>query len=322
MQGKGTVKNPLTVIAIFAGTAEISGTAVLPLLETNSQSVYIWFLMLFPFTLIALFFITLNWNHRVLYAPSDFKDEDNFINILQKATVKEKLEKAEEELSDIDGENVETEGGDDYSPPSSVDEKSATTSDEIETPLAGTGASFGPANLTQAYISMLQNDDQNYLPKSKEDRALQSEILRFAHRSLRNDARLAEKLVLEKLENELDIEIETDRKFEFGHRRYVLDGVIRKGNNLTAIEVRFIRDMKIGLGSILYKSLDQLKSLYLNLSEAQQKEFSLIFAIVTDKIDERQLASINAQIERLGFPAVVKVYDFESLTSELMQNSS
>ena len=48
-----TVKNPLTVIAIFAGTAEISGTAILPLLEVQSQQTYLWFLMLFPIVLIV-----------------------------------------------------------------------------------------------------------------------------------------------------------------------------------------------------------------------------------------------------------------------------
>lgn len=51
-----TVKNPLTVIAIFAGTAEISGTAILPLLEIESQQIYIWFLMLFPLILILFSF--------------------------------------------------------------------------------------------------------------------------------------------------------------------------------------------------------------------------------------------------------------------------
>lgn len=105
MQGKGTVKNPLTVIAIFAGTAEISGTAILPLLEAGAQSTYIWFLMLFPFTLIALFFITLNWNHKVLYAPSDFKDEDHFVNILQKASLKDQIEELGEEVA-VDSEEV------------------------------------------------------------------------------------------------------------------------------------------------------------------------------------------------------------------------
>ncbi len=74
----------MTVIAIFAGTAEISGTAILPLLEIESQQIYIWFLMLFPLILILFFFLTLNSNHKVLYAPSDFSNEDNFVHILKK----------------------------------------------------------------------------------------------------------------------------------------------------------------------------------------------------------------------------------------------
>ena len=80
---RSAVKNPLTIIAIFAGLAEVSGTAVLPFLAPEPQRVYVWFLMVFPTLLVALFFLTLNLNHRVLYAPSDFQDETHFVNLLQ-----------------------------------------------------------------------------------------------------------------------------------------------------------------------------------------------------------------------------------------------
>ena len=75
----GPVKNPLTIIAIFAGIAEVSGTVVLPFLSEGNQSVFIWFLMFFPAILVGLFFLTLNFNHKVLYAPSDYSDEANFM---------------------------------------------------------------------------------------------------------------------------------------------------------------------------------------------------------------------------------------------------
>lgn len=52
MEKIGVVKNPLSVIAIFAGIAEISGTAILPFISSENQSAYIWFLMSFPFALI------------------------------------------------------------------------------------------------------------------------------------------------------------------------------------------------------------------------------------------------------------------------------
>ena len=77
------VSNPLTVIAIFAGITEVGGTAVLPFLNDANQSTYLIFLIVFPGLLVILFFLTLNFNNKVLYAPSDFQDESNFVNILE-----------------------------------------------------------------------------------------------------------------------------------------------------------------------------------------------------------------------------------------------
>lgn len=99
----GHIKNPLTVIAIFAGIAEISGTTVLPFIESKNQDVFIWFLMIFPIFLVGAFFFTLNFNHKVLYAPSDYKDESNFLKMLNKASPEEQEEKL---LKDI-AENAE-----------------------------------------------------------------------------------------------------------------------------------------------------------------------------------------------------------------------
>lgn len=38
--------------------------------------------MLFPFLLVVLFFLTLNFNARVLYAPSDFQTDESFLSAL------------------------------------------------------------------------------------------------------------------------------------------------------------------------------------------------------------------------------------------------
>lgn len=78
MSGFGTIKNPLTIIAIFAGIVEVSSTTVLPFIGDSVQAIYIWFLMLFPSLLVLTFFITLNWNSKVLYAPSDFQTDDGY----------------------------------------------------------------------------------------------------------------------------------------------------------------------------------------------------------------------------------------------------
>jgi hypothetical protein len=96
----GPIKNPLTIIAIFAAIAEISGTVVLPFITSTNQAIYVWFLMIFPIMLIVLFFITLNFNHKVLYAPSDYQNEDNFLKSLPRATLAEKVLKIEAEIAE------------------------------------------------------------------------------------------------------------------------------------------------------------------------------------------------------------------------------
>jgi hypothetical protein len=73
------VRNPLTLIAVFAGLAEVAATGVLPVIEGPVQLTFVWYVMLFPVLLVIAFFLTLNFNHRVLYAPSDYHDERHFL---------------------------------------------------------------------------------------------------------------------------------------------------------------------------------------------------------------------------------------------------
>lgn len=112
----GHVKNPLTVISRFAAIAEISGTVVLPFIAPENQQTFIWFLMLFPALLVIAFFLTLNFNHKKLYAPSDYKDEKNFMDYLGIATPDETEEKLKGELKE------------DLEPDSAADRSGLTTS--------------------------------------------------------------------------------------------------------------------------------------------------------------------------------------------------
>lgn len=73
------VSNPLTIIAIFAAIAEVGATVVLPFIPAQSQQIFLWFLIGFPTLLVLLFFLTLNFNHRVLYAPSDYREDSSFL---------------------------------------------------------------------------------------------------------------------------------------------------------------------------------------------------------------------------------------------------
>lgn len=104
------VKNPLTIIAIFAGISEISATAVLPFISESIQKIFIWFIILFPFFLLVLFFITLWTKHHVLYAPSDFSSDENFLKVIPSTgqEIKEKLIEETNDLKEISQKSVST----------------------------------------------------------------------------------------------------------------------------------------------------------------------------------------------------------------------
>lgn len=79
---KKKIPNPMTIIAIFAVLSESSAAISLPFLADDEREIYVWFLISFPFYLLFLFFITLNFNYRALYAPSDFEKDESFLQAI------------------------------------------------------------------------------------------------------------------------------------------------------------------------------------------------------------------------------------------------
>ena len=86
------VSNPLTVVAIFAALAEMLATISLINLPQEIQATFVWFVMFFPLFIVTIFFAILNWNHSVLYAPGDFKNEEIYLETLKlKESVKDEF---------------------------------------------------------------------------------------------------------------------------------------------------------------------------------------------------------------------------------------
>lgn len=79
---KQRITNPMTIIAIFATLSETSAAVTLPFLDNSEREIYIWFLISFPFYLLFLFFATLNFNYRSLYAPADFDKGKHFLKAM------------------------------------------------------------------------------------------------------------------------------------------------------------------------------------------------------------------------------------------------
>lgn len=129
----GHIKNPLTVIAIFAGLAEVGGTIVLPLLEKETQTTYVWFLMLFPPFLVGSFFYVLYTRHKVLYAPSDFKDDSGFHQTFLNASElpnKNAASLGESQMKpDSNPKSEESDDGNTPAPPPSATSEAGSTKD-------------------------------------------------------------------------------------------------------------------------------------------------------------------------------------------------
>lgn len=200
----GHIKNPLTVIAMFAAIAEISGAVVLPFIAKENQAIYIWFLMLFPVLLVIVFFITLNFNHRVLYAPSDYKDEKNFVDPFGKAAGDEQSQRLREEADEISAEEAEA----------ATDEIS--TQDELaENTPTGNAAPIARPSIALA--------ERNRL-------------------SVLGQVALAEKLAVIKLSKDLGLEFRSDAKFMAGEGRGIIfDAAAIDGGVVHVVEVKLFK---------------------------------------------------------------------------------
>jgi hypothetical protein len=89
-QERKRITNPMTIIAIFATLSETSAAVSLPFLDEEERELYVWFLISFPFYLLLLFFATLNFNYKSLYAPSDFEKGKHFMKAMDDAGRSEK----------------------------------------------------------------------------------------------------------------------------------------------------------------------------------------------------------------------------------------
>jgi hypothetical protein len=69
------IRNPLTLMAVFATLAEVAATVALPRLSSDAQNVFLWFVMSFPFSIVIPFFILLWHRPKHLYAPGDYRKD-------------------------------------------------------------------------------------------------------------------------------------------------------------------------------------------------------------------------------------------------------
>lgn len=218
----GHIKNPLTVIAIFAGIAEISGTIVLPFISEENQATYIWFLMSFPFFLVLVFFLTLNFNHKTLYSPSDYRDENNFLNPIAKATPEESEKKLKREAQEVVEEVKSEETADGTQTGATEDLASPSNmSDDSTTPkVANPSSSAATQSNNSSSVSIEVSDH-------KRDNLLAAEVV------------LAEKLAVSELSKKLSLPFKSDARLDLpGYESQVFSALATHGRTVHALQVK------------------------------------------------------------------------------------
>jgi len=283
-----TVRNPLTVIAIFAGIAEVSGTAVLPFITGENQHVYVWFLIGFPSGLVLLFFGTLLFKHEVLYAPSDFLQDETFLALikgLRPASPEAVLEKKTTEAIQESNQPIEqSHAGIRGEPEPSPDTSTVT------------GPQSFPAEELQRFIAG-------------------REYKTFAQRNAE-----AEKLVLNLLQKEHGVVFQRETELTVGATRYVFDGVAivdrgAAGKFLYAVEVRTIRHTSNRF--VIKGSLRRLESYMRDLSADARAKILIIFAVVlyADALKHREEVEkeIRALVAESFAVGDLRFFTFESL---------
>lgn len=278
----GHIKNPLTVIAIFAAIAEISGTTVLPFIESENQGIYIWFLMIFPVFLVGIFFLTLNFNHKVLYAPSDYKNEDNFLKSFSRATTQEKEDKLREDIEEAE----------DNSP---TEEDVVESENDITSSQESSNASVSPQHTT------------NFVLNSE----------RYA--SLMANVSLAEKLSIMKLSKDMGLDFKTDVRFETpSNRKIIFDGVALDKNKIHAVEVKLFRHEHIN-PSRLEKVLLEAELMASQLKGIDSTELVIHFIAVVDnpEVDiSRVKQRLTRYLDRYNVNVKLHVVTLDDLKNE------
>lgn len=75
-----SVKNPLAMIAIFSTISEMAMSYTIVNIPLEIQKIFIWFVVTFPFVLVVGFFFVMYRKPAVLFSPSDYKQDEMYIN--------------------------------------------------------------------------------------------------------------------------------------------------------------------------------------------------------------------------------------------------
>lgn len=286
----GHIKNPLTVIAIFAGLAEISGTVVLPFIAPEIQRTYVWFLMLFPAFLVGVFFYTLHKSPASLYSPSDYQNEDNFVKSVRRITPDELTTKWQSEAKEVESDL----------------NKDHHDASQLESPVTPSKNEFRVEDAAASKHSYLVHTD---MPWAKQK--LKTQIL--------SNVAAAEKLAVTRLSKELGIGFRTDVHFALDvNWNMSLDAYADVGETTHFVEVKFFATSSIDV-TRFYKVLDFAREVTTRLKRSNRALLVHLFIVSNADVEALKQAEAHLQgyASRLGVAIKVHTAQMAELADEV-----
>lgn len=109
------VKNPLTMVSVFAAISEVAMAYVITTLPDKLQEIFIWFVMGFPTVLVFIFFFILYKKPAVFFSPGDYKKEELYVSSIGLSGSEEssRIKKLEADVELLNGliEKMKSEAG-------------------------------------------------------------------------------------------------------------------------------------------------------------------------------------------------------------------
>ncbi|MGP4725220.1 hypothetical protein ACSV5S_11150 [Agrobacterium deltaense] len=296
----GHIKNPLTVIAMFAALAEVSGTAVLPFVGEDAQLFYVKFLSLFPCLIVGLFFYTL-WKYpRNLYAPSDYSNENNFVSALGFLVAKKTEQEIEEAGAMIEG---------------SVTLTADATVESATSLMVGGETADGSTSTAESAEEQWHKVGKAVEETQDSDR----KTWMLYHRQLLDRVTQATNWVI----RELTLENQTAfvrNVSPSGQPSIVFDAVGNDNGFTIVVEVKYASNPRFNT-AVFSKSIKDARAYYDTLPEERRKQFGLILALVVDEklsLDDieklRRRLRDRARHEETDFTVQVKVFSYRELS--------
>lgn len=320
----GHIRNPLTVISRFAAIAEISGTAVLPFIAQENQAVYIWFLMLFPALLVGLFFLTLNFNHKTLYAPSDYKNQNHFLNLLSIATSDERESKLEAELEE-EANLLAVDSSSLSGAPTEATTENCQPQQGLEPPTDQ--AAPAAAGNEETIVEELSTQPQTKNPKEAETPPAPNTAKKNQQtlnlQEIRELDHIKLKDRLEKIENEAIAKLSSISKIKFGRNIKIetgpssaplmFDGVAIQNKFLHAAEVKYFPDDNFSVNRMLHALKDAFHASQIIEPNLNRDFVFHIIVVIDGEISRARFDIISKAIYQLskGFNLKTNLYAIE-----------